>query len=151
MKKTGLFILIVCASVLMGTSGFTEEMDKAVGDSQDRKGMMSGKKMGMMGKKGMMMGPMMMKGMEKSMIATPDGGVIVLAGNHLVKYDKNLNVVKEADIKVDMAAMQKEMEGMMKMCSMMQDGMKGMGEESAEAGGGPAEAQADSSDHSAHH
>jgi hypothetical protein len=81
------------------------------------------KEMMMDGKKMLMMGPMM-KAMEKSMVATEDGGVIVLAGNKLIKYDKDLNVVKEADIKVDMVAMQKQMSEMMKMCPMMKDGMK---------------------------
>lgn len=46
-----------------------------------------------------------MHGMTRSpsMVASNDGGVIVLTGNKLYKYDKNLNLVKEAEIKMDMA------------------------------------------------
>gem|GEM_PF-1857964 len=82
---------------------------------------MHGKMKGM--HQGMGMCPMM-KMMERSVVATSDGGVIVLAGNKLVKYDKDLNVLKEVEIKVDMAAMQKDMMEMMKNCPMMKGGMK---------------------------
>lgn len=50
-----------------------------------------------MGNKKMMHG--MMRG--ASIVASTDGGVIVLNGNKLYKYDKNLNLVKEADLKVE--------------------------------------------------
>lgn len=152
MKKTGFLIVALGVSVLMGTFCSAEEMngmqDKEPGM---KKGMMMDKKM-MMGKK-MMMCPMMMKGMEKSVVATSDGGIVVLAGNHLAKYDKDLNLVRELDMKVDMEAMQKEMAGMMKMCSMMQGDMKEMESEPKEAEGGPAEEikTASPDEHSAHH
>jgi hypothetical protein len=71
---------------------------------------------------------MMMKGMmEKSIIATADGGVFVLVGNKLIKYDKDLNLVKEVEIKIDMEAMKKNMMEMMKNCPMMKDKMMGAG------------------------
>ena len=47
--------------------------------------------MGMMGMRAMMNKPML--------VATSDGGVVVLAGKKLYKYDASLNLVKEADIK----------------------------------------------------
>jgi len=77
----------------------------------------------MMGGKDKMMhhGMMMKKMMQKEMVATPDGGVIVMAGNKLMKYDKDLNLVKEVEIKVDMEAMMKKMKEcseMMKKCGM---------------------------------
>jgi len=37
--------------------------------------------------------------MQKQMVAANDGGVIVLAGNKLLKYDKDLNLVKEVEVK----------------------------------------------------
>ena len=37
--------------------------------------------------------------MQKSMVATSDGGVVVLSHNKLTKYDKNLNIVKEVELK----------------------------------------------------
>ncbi len=82
--------------------------------------MMQGKKMGMHPMGGMMMPAMM----QKSIVATEDGGVIVLVGNKLIKYDKDLNFVKEVEIKIDTEAMKKFMEEMMKNCPMMQGGMK---------------------------
>ena len=60
------------------------------GGHGDRQGMMGGKKMGMMGPKG---------GMHPTIVATSDGGVVVLMGNRLVKYDSALNLVKEAEMK----------------------------------------------------
>jgi len=62
---------------------------------------------GEMNEKCPMHGMMMKRMMEKSIIATSDGGVIVLAGNKLIKYDKDLNVVKEVEIKNEMEGMQK--------------------------------------------
>jgi hypothetical protein len=44
-----------------------------------------------------------------SMVATPDGGVIVMMGNKLTKFDKDLNMVKEAEIKIDWEAWKKTM------------------------------------------
>jgi hypothetical protein len=72
-------------------------------------GMMSG---GMMGSgKGVCMGSMgTMMGMMNNLVATSDGGVVVMIGNKLYKYDKNLNLVKEAEIKVDFRGMQRMME-----------------------------------------
>ena len=51
---------------------------------------------------------MMMGSMQKSMVSV-DGGVVVMAGNRLMKYDKDLNLVKEAEVKVDMKKMHEEM------------------------------------------
>lgn len=42
-----------------------------------------------------------MANMNKNVIFTPDGGVIVVSPEKIVKYDKNLNVVKEIDLKTD--------------------------------------------------
>jgi|WetSurMetagenome_2_1015567.scaffolds.fasta_scaffold09233_5 hypothetical protein len=52
--------------------------------------------------------------MGKSLVATADGGVVVWLGNKLFKYDKDLVLQKEGEIKIDMEGMQK----MMKKCSM---------------------------------
>ena len=50
---------------------------------------------GMKGKH--MMGPMM--GGMPSMVATSDGGVIVMAGSKLMKYSSSLTLVKEVELK----------------------------------------------------
>ena len=104
MKKLTYFI-IVAAMVLLTRFAFAEGM----------KGGMMGK--GMTGDKDKMKGMhgMMMKhAMNPSMAATSDGGVVVMAGGTLTKYDKNLNMVKE--VKLDMK----------KACPMMGEKM-GMG------------------------
>lgn len=84
------------------------------------KGMMDGE---MMGGKMMGMCSMMKSMMERSVVATSDGGVIVVTGNKLTRYDKDLNVVKEIELKADMEGMQKMMENMKDMCPMMKDRM----------------------------
>jgi hypothetical protein len=70
-----------------------------------------------------------MMGMMKpsSIVASNDGGVIVMTGNKLQKYDKNLNLVKEVEIKVD-APMDCAMGGkkMCPMCQKMMDKKGGM-------------------------
>ena len=114
------YVIVVIAVVLVTRFAFAEEMK----DSMMGKGMM-GK--GMMADKGMMMQGMMMHAMmNKSMVATSDGGVIVMAGNTLTKYDKDLNAVKEVDIKMNMDSMQKMMTDMMEKGPMMGKGA-GMG------------------------
>lgn len=49
---------------------------------------------------------MMMQVMrDKSVIPTSDGGLIVSVANKLIKYDKDLNVIKEVEIKINMESM----------------------------------------------
>ena len=59
---------------------------------------------------------MMMDG--KKLVATQDGGVVLMMCNKLIKYDAGMNVVKEVEIKMDMEAMGKSMEEMKKNCPM---------------------------------
>ncbi|MBN2097531.1 MAG: hypothetical protein JW714_03515 [Candidatus Omnitrophica bacterium] len=60
------------------------------------------------------MGPGMMMG--KQMVASDDGGVIVMVGNKLLKYDRDLNLKKEVEIKLNPEAMQKMMMQMKESC-----------------------------------
>jgi hypothetical protein len=62
------------------------------------------------------MGKMMMSG--KELLATQDGGVVLMIGNKLIKYDAQLNLVKETEVKIDMEAMKNKMEEMKKNCPM---------------------------------
>jgi hypothetical protein len=68
---------------------------------------------------GMPMFGMGAKMAKAQMVATDEGGEIVLAGNKLMKYDADLNLVKEVELKVEMPGM-----GMMggKQCPMMGQG-----------------------------
>lgn len=43
----------------------------------------------------------MMHMMHRKIIATEDGGVIVMVGNKLLKYDKDLNLIKKVEITRD--------------------------------------------------
>ena len=55
------------------------------------------KMMAMCPMNGMMTGPMTVK----SIAATGDGGIFVMAGNKLIRYEKDLNLVKETEVKTD--------------------------------------------------
>lgn len=116
-KITGLAILL-----LIGFSGAQKQgMGKA----------MVGGHAGMHGMHGMMgmmadscpMGSMLMHGMMgASMVATEDGGVVVMVANQLYKYDRNLVLKKEAEIKIDTAKLRGAMMGMAGACGMMMGG-----------------------------
>jgi len=82
----------------------------------------------MMGMMREMMGSMM----ERKMIATSDGGVVVINGTKLDKFDKDLNFVKETELKSDTAGMQSMMRQMM-------------------GGGNPQADAAAGTDHDSHH
>ena len=106
-----------------------------------------GGKMGM-GEDKMMMRQAMMcpicsaaiKGMmNPQIVATSDGSVIVAAGPRLMKYDKDLNLVKEVEIKIDMQAMMEKMKSC-PMCQMMKEkgqGKKEMMRDKEEGQAGP--------------
>ncbi|MEJ2647932.1 MAG: cytochrome c [Sedimentisphaerales bacterium] len=57
----------------------------------------------------MMMNSMGMMMSRSSIIPASDGGVIVMMGNQLLKYDSNLNLVKSVEIKFDWQNWQKTM------------------------------------------
>lgn len=96
MRKLTYLIITVTAVSLSAGSVFADKM---------KGGMMEGGKDGKGREKGMMKMMHKMHGMMRSptMVASNDGGVIVLTGNKLYKYDKNLTLVKEAEIKMEMA------------------------------------------------
>lgn len=98
-----LICVFLAAVWFLGTSGPSYAEEK---DSMTDKGMKEGH--GRMGQC-MMMKKMMM---GKEMVASADGGVIVLVGNKIMKYDKDLNLVKEVEI--DMKAMMEKCREMMK-------------------------------------
>ena len=103
MKKT-FFVLILTAAAIVGSyvafaaeSGNQDNMMMGGGMMDNGGGcpMMHG---------GMCRGcwhPMHQMMCRSSLAATEDGGAIVLMGNKLYKYDKDLNLVKETEIKID--------------------------------------------------
>ena len=96
MKKIVLAVLAL--SLLISVPAFAKETE-----TKEMPGMSVDKAVGMpMPGMEKMCGPMMNKA---QMVATDEGGVIVLAGNKLMKYDAELNLVKEAEVKMSMPPM----------------------------------------------
>lgn len=155
--------------LVMGVAliSFAEEPKETKGRAMGKE-MMKGEKMGcegmmakakMMGYEKMMRGccsmhGMMMKSMmERTIVATSDGGVVVAIGNKLFKYDKNLELKKETEIKIDGEAMGKMMMEMKEKCPMCK---KMMGERRMMEKGPSSEPQGVSepakiSEHEVHH
>ena len=83
-------------------------------------------------------------------MATSDGGIVIVTGNKLTKYDKDLNVVKEIELKTDMVGMQKMMDDMKSMCPMMKGMMGGM-DRPADKASEVTPPASDEVDHASHH
>ncbi|MBF0594589.1 MAG: hypothetical protein HQL22_06445 [Candidatus Omnitrophica bacterium] len=127
MKKSLSVVLgaVILAGLFVGFSSFAADM-KSADKPADVKGIKGCK----MCDKGPMGGRMMGEMMDKKVVATSDGGVVVVMGNVMIKYDKDLNVVKEVEIKSASLAM--PMEKMGPGCPMMKGKMmKGMEEPAA--------------------
>jgi hypothetical protein len=105
MRKRTVPGLLVVMSVLFSVAAFAEDAAPAAGPATQTEGLIEkGCKVGKGVKvwredfgHGMMMNPVT----DRQLVATSDGGVVVLFGNKIMKYDKNLNLVKEAEIKID--------------------------------------------------
>ncbi|MGE5293654.1 MAG: hypothetical protein ACM3VT_02370 [Solirubrobacterales bacterium] len=70
--------------------------------------------------------------LQKSIVAV-EGGVIVAMGDKLVKYDADLNKVKEVALDIDFTSMQQKMQAMMQNCPMHQQMMRSQQSQSDEA------------------
>jgi hypothetical protein len=93
MKK--IIFSVVVLSLLIAAPVFAEETEKS-----EMPGMSMDRPMGMPG-----MGKMCPPMGTAQMVATDEGGVIVLSGNKLAKYDADLNLVKEVEVKMPMGPM----------------------------------------------
>lgn len=83
---------------------------------------------GSMGEMRGMMAQCMAQSMaQQSVVATTDGGVVILAAGKLMKYDGNLNLVKEIDLQIDYDAMRSRMERMVRDMPMGRRMMPGRG------------------------
>ncbi len=134
MKKR--FLILIVMILFMGTIlsslSLAQGRDRTMSNQPVRKNDMTQREM--MAQKEMMEKSFeygaSMKGMtDRSIIATVDGGVIVFAGDKLMKYDKDLNLAREVEIKGDMKAMKKKRKQMMKDCPMMHKSTMGADEE----------------------
>lgn len=128
MKKV--LVLAVCAGLMFCAAGFAQTdtstccpMYKGKGTMPQMQGcpMMGQNNPPQGGPGGMGMNPQMMAGMQKmkeqaiknrEMIATSDGGVVIMIGNKLFKYDKELKLIAKGEIKMDSGPMQQRMKMM---------------------------------------
>ncbi len=128
---------------------FAEEMNGSImGQGMMGKGMMKGKMMHQGGMMGMCPRHVMMG--KSTLVASNDGGVILLVGNKLYKYDKNLKLVKEVEIKIETSETS-SMKGMKQICPMCQRMMdkEGMMEGSSDEKDQVSEQE--KSEHEGHH
>jgi hypothetical protein len=117
MKRSFIAVAVIALAVIGSYAMFAQAQPPG-------RGMMQGR--GMMDN-GMMcpMCPMMAGAMmQKALVATEDGGVVVLMGDRLVKFDAQLKQVQEAEIPFDMERMQQKIQQMMQNCPMHQQMMQ---------------------------
>ncbi|UCH36323.1 MAG: hypothetical protein JSV65_08200 [Armatimonadota bacterium] len=114
------FVVVVALAALMAATvaAFAQQpAPPRLGPMPDRP--MPGMAMGMMGgcpMCGGMMGGMM----GRSAVVAADDAVYVLAGNTVMKYDRDLSLLKQAEIPADPAKMGQMRDQMMQHCPMMQ-------------------------------
>ena len=121
----GIVILLAAGSLYMAFAATDSNMPMG------RRGMGMGK--GMMQQGMMPQGcPICMAVMQKQMVATEDGGIVFTAFGQIMKFDKDLNLVKTVDIPFDAEKMEAKMKTMMEkcpMCKMMKEKMQSAGSE----------------------
>jgi hypothetical protein len=128
MKRTtliaalGLLVLAMLAVIAFAAQQPGGETSQPAGMMQGG-GMMHGRGMGM---KEMcpMHGGMMGCGMGQSAMVVSGKNIYMLAGHRILKYDLDLNLVAEAEVKMDMAKMQGRMRQMTEQCPMQQEMMQ---------------------------
>lgn len=126
MRKSIIVAIITAFILTSGGICFAQASDDQtgkMGKMMSDQGMMGHQKksdQGMMGRDQMGKGMM-----SKSMVATQDGGVVVMIGNRLYKFDQNLNLKKETEITVDYEGMKGMMMKMQKMRMEMDQELSG--------------------------
>lgn len=155
MKRSIAVFTVVVALTVSGLA-LAQTQDKGKEMMGGNAAMMEGKggMMGMMGGKGMM-GMMgmhqmqeMMEKMHQTVVATSDGGIIIVGAAKITKYDKDLNVIKEVELKENADAMHEMME---KCSGMMGKGMMGNDKDEDVAPANASAAPASDVDHASHH
>ena len=112
MRKVKVLALVIVSIMFCSVVAFAQgpdEKNQPVVEEKMQEKQMDKERMG-----GMVM--QMMGTMQKQIVATNDGGIIIMTGNKLLKYDKDLNLVKEVELKtgvelkMDVGSMQEIME-----------------------------------------
>jgi len=115
MKKV---LFVIGILLIAGSTIFLNAQDQnAQQGGMQGSGTMMGGGMDMMASSGTctMCGMMMM---GSKMVATADGGVVVMMGNKIMKYDKDLKKVKDTTVDI-----QEVQQSMMQQCPMMKGGV----------------------------
>ena len=135
------------AMMLLGAMAFAAGAQQGGGMGQGGMGMhhgmgpaaMGSHMMRMMDSSGMMdsccmWGMGMMHMMRPSFVlSTQDGGFVVFMGNKIMKYDKNLDLKKEVEMKIDTTAMEKWRQRMWR-CPAMKQGQATKGSDTTGSG-----------------
>jgi cytochrome c556 len=122
MKKRMLVVMVAVLLAVIGSYAVFAQPRPSQPGQPPMGGMGRGMMQGQAGQAGMMcpmcaaMGGAMM---QKNIVQTDDG-IIVAVGNKLIKYDNDLNKVKETTIDLDISGMQQAMQQMMQNCPMHQ-------------------------------
>ncbi len=131
MHRSTIGLIALLAAVTIGCLALQGCSSSTVADEPFAKaGMAAPKTMpcpmhGKMGKEQMMsMCPMCQMMMRPIIIATEDGGVVVMVGDKLMKFDKNLVLTGETKIKMDFEGMEKKADQPMKECPSHKSTMK---------------------------
>ncbi|MDD5085050.1 MAG: hypothetical protein PHE61_03275 [Candidatus Omnitrophica bacterium] len=115
MKKV-LFLVVVAAMVLgISLCSFAQPPSCPMTGEKGRPGEGKGMKKG----PDPMCSMMMECAMDKEMVATSDGGVVVMTGDKIMKYDKDLVLKKETRLNLDTEAAMKDAMEKCKKCRKM--------------------------------
>lgn len=123
MKRWIAVIALVLVAVIGSYSVFAQPRQSQPGQPPAGGGMGRGMMQGQGGMMCPMCGAMGGAMMQKSLVQV-EGGVIVAIGNKLIKYDGDLNKVKEVTLDLDISGMQQAMQQMMQNCPMHQQMMQ---------------------------
>lgn len=103
MRTGKIFILVIAFFMSYPVFAFAEdaqEQKTSAADEAKKEKQASNERMATMAMS-------MMAMMQKQMVASGDGGVIILTGNKLLKYDKDLNLIKAVELKTSVDSTQK--------------------------------------------
>ncbi len=108
MKKVTMLLVIAALVSLGAYVVFAADQPVRGGAGMMGRGGAGMRGQGAMAGRGVMMNSVDMLMSNSTMVAVPDA-VIVMMGNQLIKYDQNLNLVKQVELKFDWDSWQKIM------------------------------------------
>lgn len=132
MMKQRIAVTMACMAVVTALTSLViaEEHPQGMKQGKMMQGQeeMSGKK-DMIKDMPMMQCPMMGGMMKRQVVAADDGGVFIVVGNLLLKYDKDLKLVKKTTIEIADEDMKQMMTKMKKHCGMCRKACRQMMED----------------------